>query len=280
MKTTNKEFNPKTASEMELVNAVNYLEGMGWRLNHDASHGRIEGDISDELKNLSTLKNAAVEELKKRTGLSESTKLGDYIRGKLKEQDDIWDAQWKELSKEGAVFRYKEHENPVFETVRAYLPAHCTMGPNSYILARLHDGKKSFIMLDDRDVPKLIQCKDIKSQCAGAIDDILKISDYIDSNYASNKGKKIDDETKKKWYDLTERGALFIYEPNNVVYKTLKRVNLHGCEQIIENELIIGVCQTHRSELCEFSPYHIPSIRFIPMDTRKYEIRGEKVEFR
>lgn len=273
-----KKFNPKTASEMELVNAVNSLEGIAWRLNHDASHGRIEGDIGDELKTLSNFKDAAVEELKKRTGISEFPKLRDYIRGKLKEQDDMWDAQWKELSKEGAVFKYKDFKNNIFETVRAYLPAHCTMGPNSYILARMH-GTKFYHMFDDRKVPEIVQCKDIKSQCAGAIDDILKISDYIDSNYASNKGKKIDDGTKKKWYDLTERGALFIYEPNNVVYKTLEHVNLPDCEQIIKNELIIGVCQTHRSELCEFSPYHIPSIRFIPMGAR-YEIRGEKVEFR
>lgn len=273
-----KKFNPKTASEMELVNAVNSLEESAWRLNHDASHGRIEWDIGDELKTLSNFKDAAVEELKKRTGISEFPKLRDYIREKLKEQNDMWDARWKELSKEGAVFKYKDFKNNIFETVRAYLPPCGTGGPNSYILARMH-GTSSYRMFDDRNVPEIIQCKEIQSKYNRCIDDIIRVNEYNDPNYQSNKGKKINGDTRKKWYDLIETGALFIYEPNNVVYKTVRHVNLPGHKQILGNELIIGVCQTHRSELCEFSPYHIPSIRFIPMGTR-YEIHGEKVEFR
>ena len=140
-----------TASDMDLVNIVNQTERFGWRLNHDAGDGRIPNEgIDDSIKQLMETRDKAVAEITKRTGVSGYDSLIDYIQGKLKEQDDMWDTQWAEIFNEGAVFKLsKENSSYVFETVRTYLPTHGTFGPKEYIFARVW-GDLRFTEFDDR----------------------------------------------------------------------------------------------------------------------------------
>lgn len=225
-------------SEIDLVNIINETERLSWRMNHDASHGRIEGDITNSLSELNLYKNQVVEEIKKRTGLESHEELVKYVQGKLEEQENIWNKNWEEISKEGTVFTKVKNGSSggnssyVFETVRSYLPVKGVFGPNQFVLARVHNNFGKFLLFDDREVPNL-QILDANSLY------FPKTSGVVRYNEQLEKRVKIDSKNKE-WRDFTEGDSVFTHTGFNEVFETYGYFNLPSVERNRENEIIIA----------------------------------------
>lgn len=263
----------ESLSEMDLVNIVNQTEGLAWRINHDAADGRISNEgVDDSITELRQARDKAVDEIKKRTGYLTHEQLRDYIRGKLKEQDEMWDKQWEELSKEGSVFkisgggRYKESPI-VFETVRTYLPLRGTMGPNQYLMARVQGefGTGQFRIFDDRDITEL-QKIDVKPMY----------------NSPSKRGiVRCDEDTEKRielpfernWWNFCQSGSVFAHTGFGEVFETYGRLNLPGVEQAEENEVILARPFNHNPVFYEFVRKDLGAMVSVPVEPRYHKNR-------
>jgi hypothetical protein len=223
-------------SEMDLVNIINGAEDLAWRLNHDAADGRIpEAGVDDSISQLMKQRDEAVTELKLRTGIQTHEEIIDYIRGKLEEQNQMWNKQWGELYQEGAVFKSSGNDR-VFETVRLYLPTSGTFGPNQIILARSHDSSNYF-RFDNRNIPHLIKLDDVQPQYKGetrsgiirATEEMAKREVMI--HQKSNRGF---------WYQFHDIGAVFTHAGFNDTYESFAHFNLPNKERKISNEVILA----------------------------------------
>jgi hypothetical protein len=252
-------------SDMDLVNVVNQTEGLAWRINHDAADGRTsEAGVDNTIDELRQTRDKVVEEIKKRTGHSTHEQLRDYIRGKLQEQNEMWDRQWAELSKEGSVFKIsgggRYAESPaVFETVRAYLPESGTVGPNQYIMARVQ-GKfptGQFRVFDDRDITELQKLDVAPMYSDPGERGIVKFDERSEN--------RIKLKLKRNWRDFRVAGTVFSHVGFNRVFETYGEFNLPDRERYEKNEVIIARPFDEETRFYEFTRQDLGAMTMIPI---------------
>ena len=250
----------QTVSDMNLVNIINETEGFAWKLNHDKGHGRIEGNISPDIRQLMKTRDKATRELEKRTGIKDLGQMRNHIKAKLKEQDEMWDRQWAELYQEGSMFRLimedKKKVSPVFETVRIYLPVAYCSGPKQIILARPH-GYKHFATFDDRKIPELEKANDIKPIYTNMLSRGLIKADEEKEFRITGQPSELD---MNRWNrELTDYGAIFFHKGFDDIFETFERYNLPNMPQERLNEVILA--RGHKTPfIVEFTPYDLKAI--------------------
>ena len=250
-------INFATASDIYLVNVVNELERFSWTLQHDASHGRIPSKgLDDSNKEMIGHRHKAVLELSKRTGIpaSDHSRMSDYIKTKLKEQDAMWDKQWAAIYQEGAVFKHLESkgsESVLFETVRAYLPTKGVIGPKEHIFARIR-GSYDFVRFDDRDITKLVQVPEseapsLYSKCAPEIRGLIK-ADEMPKKREGGRSKDI-----SRWLEFDAwNHTVFHHKGFDEIFEAMEEYNFPNTERRTENELILS--RSHSRQIfVEFS---------------------------
>jgi len=250
-------------SEMDLVNIINETEDLAWRLNHDAADGRIpEAGVDDSISQLMKQRDEAVTELKLRKGIQTHDGIRDYIRGKLKEQDQMWNKQWGELYKDGAVFKSSGNDR-VFETVRLYLPTSGTFGPNQIILARSHDSNNYF-QFDDRKIPHLIKLDDVQPQYKGETrSGIIRATEEMAKREVARPKKS----NERLWYKFYDTGAVFTHAGFNDTYESFAHFNLPNKERKTSNEVILARSYS-RPLFVEFTPKDLGAMVLIEMTSR------------
>lgn len=286
---TTKTLDVGIIEDIDLVNIVNETERIVWRLNHDAADDRIPNEgVDDSIKELMQTRDRTIEEIIKRTGLQTDEQLRGHIKGKLKEQDEMWDRLWLELYKEGAVFRYSKGCPHTFETVRTYLPTSGTIGPNQYILARIH-GSKDFKRFDDRDIPELTRLDDVQPiyQEKG-VSGIIKedeethlrpglyetdmVKCYFPSNSAFRKEINVlPKDILKNWFKFTQTGVVFSHTGFNETFETFEHFNLPGIKREQTAEVILARSYS-RPVFVEFTVSDLRAMKFSserPKYTRK-----------
>ena len=186
----------------------------------------------------------------------------DYIQGKLKEQDDMWDTQWAEIFNEGAVFKLsKENSSYVFETVRTYLPTHGTFGPKEYIFARVW-GDLRFTEFDDRDITRLtkvpedVDCS-LYANCSPLSRGLIKAHEEP----AKRKGKVSDNNLV--WGQLDDfKHTVFYHKGFNEIFESIKRYNIAHRARCDENEVVLARSHT-RPVFVEFTPADLGLIKIV-----------------
>ncbi len=265
--------------EMDLVNIINEIEGLAWILNHDSADGKIpDKGVDDFISRLIKQKNEAVAELMSRTGFQTYDGMRAYIRGKLKEQDQLWDRQWGELYQEGAVFkisgggRYRSDITDVFETVRAYLPTSETVGPNQIILARLH-GSSRYSIFDDRDIPELTKLEDVQPQCRGkAKRGIIKATEEM----ANREVARHQNNDGKSWYQFSDTGAVFTHAGFSDIFESFRNFNLPDRKRRTCNEVILARSYS-QPVFVEFTPRDLGAMELVAMTPRYTRREGNTI---
>jgi hypothetical protein len=268
MKMTNEKLDLEKISDMDLASIVNQLEGLTWRINHDAGDGRISNEGVDEsILELNQKKEQVVNEIKRRTGYTEFSQLKQFIGEKLKEQENIWDEKWNELQQEGSVFkisgggRYKE--SPIaFETVRTYLPLRGTIGSNQYLMARVQGefGTGRFRIFDDRDITEL-QKVDVKPMYKGQ-----KKRGIV--RYDEETDKRIELPFKRNWRNFCQSGLVFSHVGFDNVFETYGKFNLPEVEQEEGNEVILARPYNHDPVFYEFSKKDLGAMTLVPVEPK------------
>ena len=250
-----KEINFQEISDLDLVNIVNETGGIAWRLNHDAGHGRIPNKgVDDSIKELMETRNKVVSEITRRTGISNNDSLKNYIRGKLGEQNDMWDAQWAEVYNEGAVLAFREDQAVKFEVIRTYLPSHITSGPNQNILIRPWEKKHFVTHIDDRDILKLIRLEKEKPMYSNMSP--LERG-LIKAHEEPTKRKIKNDDGEKQWHEFYQEHIVFLHKGFNETFETVEHYNFPNVSRCTENELILARSYS-RPVLVEFSLEDLP----------------------
>jgi hypothetical protein len=229
--------------------------------------------LPEQSRNLAVKAADSVEEIKKRTGLQSHEQLRDYVKGKLKEQDEMWDKQWTELYTEGAIFRiagggrYSKDCSHTFETVRTYLPTGGTMGPNQYILSRIHNSNK-FMTFDDREIPELTKLEDVQPLYNGKFRrGIIKATEEM----AKREVAKHKNTNGKLWHQFYDTGAVFTHAGFNDTFESFGHFNLPNTERRTNNEVILARSYSN-PVFVEFTPRDLGALELssiIPRYTRK-----------
>jgi hypothetical protein len=266
--------------DISLVNLINETEGLSWRINHDSADGRIPNKgVDDSLMKLRDTRDRAVEEIKKRTGLQTFEQLKNYVSEKLKEQNDTWDRQWAELCTEGSVFkisgggRFSKDCPHTFETIRLYLPTSGTMGPNQYILSRIHDSNLLRIF-DDRAIPYLTKLENVPPQYTGKAK-----RGVIKSNEDMEKRRIVSakyDQRANTWRMFSLTGAVFTHCGFNDTFETFQNFNLPNTYRESKNEVILARAYS-TPKFVEFTPRDLRSMVLISQTPRYTRIEGNVI---
>jgi len=259
-------------SDLDLVNMVNELEGVSWRINHDAADGRIpDGEgVDKSLTELEQKKEEIVEEIKKRTGLQTFEQLKVYIQEKLREQRGLWDKQWAELYQERAAFRISGGgkyacSKEALVTVRTYLPPHGTSGPNQIILARIH-GTGKFRTFDDRDITELQKLDAKPSGLSREARSIVKARQQLEKRLRLK-------SNGRNWADFYQSGSVFSHVGFNDTFETYAHFNLPNIERKESNEVILARAYSAQA-LVEFTQRDLGGMVSLPMEPRYHKQRG------
>ena len=269
-----------TISELELASSINSLDGIAWRIEHDAGDGRIK-DGSEVNKSLAEIRQKVgmlAEELRRRTGFKTDERLRVYIQEKVKEQNQLWDKQWEEIYTAGAVFKFREGEGEegpkdVYETVRAYLPHHGTIGPNQIVLARIRDTGK-FLTFDDRRVPQLEKL-DLKPQYHSKKTGAPRLVKY---NQEPEKRARIEVPKERSFRAFYETGAVFTHAGFNGTFEVYGCFNLPQREQDEKNEVVLARGY-YADNLVEFTPRDLGMMVNVNMKPRYHKERSHCSSF-
>ena len=258
----------KEKSEMDLVELINSTEGFALRLNYDVADGRIsDKGVGDSTSKIMKQRDEAVTELKSRIGIQTHEEMRNYITGKLKEQDQMWDKQGGELYQEGAVFKisgggkYRSDLLDVFETVRAYLPTSGTFGPNQIILARPH-GSIIYSRFDDRDIPELKKLDGVKPVYQEMNSrGIIKADEEIDKRVSFLPQRT---NYSKEWHRFTNAGAVFRHSGFDETFETFQLYNLPNKKRKEKNEVVL-TRSYDREMFVEFTMKDLEAMELIMM---------------
>lgn len=268
------------SSDIELVNMINEAEKLVWVLNHNAVKENIAQEGTDNpVIQLIKTRNAALEALMTRTNISDIPSIKFYVRTKLKEQDNMWNAQWTELYKEGAVF-FNKHlttdKLAAFETIRTYLPTYGTSGPKEYILARVR-GTLRFRRFDNRDITKLERISESDqpqyANCPPITKGLIKVNEEHEKR---NLNHSI---TTPSWIEFNSWDhTIFYHKGFDEIFETIDIYNLPNAERCPKNEVILA--RSHaRPVFVEFAPTDLGLIDVVTLipryrNGRSYNLDG------